>query len=56
MAGGRFDSLVTEGFLCLADILAGELGAHKAPEIMGLDIVEANLVGIAADNIPNGNR
>ena len=38
MTRGGFDTLVAQRLLGLADIFPGELGAHKAPEIMRFDV------------------
>jgi len=40
---GRFQALVPQGFLRLAQIALGEFRAHKAPKIVRLDVRQATL-------------
>ncbi len=53
MLGRRINSLMPQRLLCLANITLGELGADETPEVMRLDVAQADLIGIALYRTPH---
>ncbi len=53
MLRGRINTLMSERFLCLANIPLGELGADEAPEVVRLDVAEADLISVALHRTPH---
>ena len=49
----RVDAFMTERLLCLPDVPRGELRADEAPEVVRLDVAEADLIGIALHRTPH---
>ncbi len=53
MLCGGVNPLMPERLLCLANVPLGELRAHEAPDVMRLNVAEADLLRIALHRTPH---
>ena len=56
MLGGGLDAAMAQGFLCLAQIFLGQLGADEAPKVMRFDMLQPDDGGILLHGLPHRGR